>query len=99
MAIDAHFLRTLIQDELATLSDARVVAHVMKWLVEPRSVLRRWDYGGQQYPCWIVLDDPAHSFSAIGFCEYGFGPKCCVYRKSKSERIDDEVRPVWRANL
>ena len=23
----------------------------------------------------------------------------CVYRKSKSERIDDEVRPVWRANL
>jgi hypothetical protein len=23
----------------------------------------------------------------------------CVYRKSKFERIDDEVRPVWRANL
>ena len=23
----------------------------------------------------------------------------CAYRKSKSERIDDEVRPVWRANL
>ena len=23
----------------------------------------------------------------------------CVYRKSRSERIDDEVRPVWRANL
>ena len=23
----------------------------------------------------------------------------CVYRESKSERIDDEVRPVWRANL
>ncbi len=22
-----------------------------------------------------------------------------VYRKSKSERIDDEVRPLWRANL
>jgi hypothetical protein len=26
-------------------------------------------------------------------------PVDCVYRKSKSERIDDEVRPVWRANL
>jgi ABC-type Fe3+/spermidine/putrescine transport system ATPase subunit len=26
-------------------------------------------------------------------------PDSCVYRKSKSERIDDEVRPVWRANL
>jgi hypothetical protein len=25
--------------------------------------------------------------------------RTCVYRKSKSERIDDEVRPVWRANL
>jgi hypothetical protein len=23
----------------------------------------------------------------------------CVYLKSKSERIDDEVHPVWRANL
>ena len=23
----------------------------------------------------------------------------CVYRESKSERIDDEVRPRWRANL
>ena len=23
----------------------------------------------------------------------------CVYRESKSERIDDEVRPVWRASL
>ena len=23
----------------------------------------------------------------------------CVYRNSNSERIDDEVRPVWRANL
>jgi hypothetical protein len=76
MAIDARFLRTLIHDELATLPDARVVAHVMKMLVEPRAVLRSWDYGGQHYPCWIVLDDPAHSFSAIGFCEYGFGPKC-----------------------
>lgn len=77
MAVDAHFLRTLIEDELTTLSDIRVVAHVTKWLVEPRAVLRSWDYGahGEQYPCWIVLDDPAHSFSAIAFCEFGFGPK------------------------
>jgi hypothetical protein len=28
-----------------------------------------------------------------------YSPPSCVYRKSKSERIDDEVRPVWRANL
>ncbi|MGX1317569.1 hypothetical protein AB7M17_001022 [Bradyrhizobium sp. USDA 377] len=78
MAVDAHFLGALIEDELTTLSDARVVAHVMKMLVVPCAVLRNWGYGvhGQQYPCWIVLDDPAHSFSAIAFCEFGFGPKC-----------------------
>jgi hypothetical protein len=78
MAVDAHFLRTLIEDELTTLSDVRIVAHVMEMLVEPRAVLRSWDYGerGQQYPCWIVLEDPAHSFNAIAFCEHGFGPKC-----------------------
>ena len=35
-------------------------------------------------------DDPAYS---------GGNLDRCVYRKSKSERIDDEVRPVWRANL
>lgn len=78
MAVDAHSLRILIEDELTTLSDARVVAHVMEMLVEPRAVLRSWDYGarGQQYPCWIVLDDPPRSFSVITFCEFGFGPKC-----------------------
>jgi hypothetical protein len=76
MAIDAHYLRNLIQDEVTTLSDARVVTQIKKLLVEPRVVLRNWDYGepGQQYPCWIVLDDPAHPYSAIAFCEYGFGP-------------------------
>lgn len=78
MAVDTQFLRTLIEDELTTLSDARVAAHVMELLVEPHAVLRSWNYGerDQQYPCWIVLDDPAHAFSAIGFWEYGFGPKC-----------------------
>jgi hypothetical protein len=91
MAIDARFLRTLITDELATLSDVRVVAHVMKLLVEPRAVLRSWDYGerGQQYPCWIVLDDPTYSFSAIGFCEYGFGPKCPWGLISSGETASD----------
>jgi hypothetical protein len=78
MAIDAHFLRTSIQDEVTTLSDARVVSQILKLLVEPRAVLRSWDYGepGQQYPCWIVLDHPGHPYSAIAFCEYGFGPTC-----------------------
>jgi hypothetical protein len=76
MTIDAQFLKTSIDNELTTLSDARVVDQIKKLLVEPRAVLRSWDYGepGQQYPCWIVFDDPACPYSAIGFCEYGFGP-------------------------
>ena len=40
-------------------------------------ILRDWDYGekGQQYPCWMVLNDVGHS-AEITYCEFGFGPKC-----------------------
>ena len=49
-----------------------------KVLVEPHVVLRGWDYGtpGQQYPCWIVLNDSGHSGAVIAYCEFGFGPRC-----------------------
>jgi hypothetical protein len=33
-------------------------------------------YPGQQYPCWIVLNDSGHSGAVIAYCEFGFGPKC-----------------------
>jgi hypothetical protein len=66
----------MIEDELATVSDARVIAHIRGMLVEPYVVLRDWDYGepGQQHPCWTVLRD-AHSSGEIAYCEYGFGPR------------------------
>jgi hypothetical protein len=91
MAIDAYYLRNLIQDEVATLSDARVVTRIKKLLVEPRVVLRSWDYGqpGQQHPCWIVLDDPTHPYSAIAFCEYGFGPRIPWGPVSSGDAISD----------
>jgi hypothetical protein len=46
-------------------------------LIEPYSILRTWDYGekGQQYPCWMVLND-IDSSAEIAYCEYGFAPKC-----------------------
>lgn len=67
----------MINRELEHLSDPRVLAHIRSLLVEPKPILRNWDYGppGQQYPCWAVLDDdPANSDTGIAYCEYGFGP-------------------------
>jgi hypothetical protein len=57
MPIDAKNLKILIEGELATLSDDRVIAHIRSMLIEPYVLLRYWDYGepGQQYPCWMVL--------------------------------------------
>jgi hypothetical protein len=77
MTITSEDLKTLIEVELATLSDVRVVAHIRAMLVEPHVLLRGWDYGepGQQYPCWMVLMDD-RSGGEIAYCEYGFGPRC-----------------------
>ena len=77
MPIDAKNLKILIEGELATLSDDRVIAHIRSMLIEPYVLLRYWDYGepGQQYPCWMVLRDD-HSGGEVAYCEYGFGPRC-----------------------
>jgi hypothetical protein len=77
MSTDAEALRHLIEAELASVSDHRVLAHVREMLVEPHMVMLGWDYGepGQRYPCWIVLRD-AHSGAKIAYCEFGFGPRC-----------------------
>jgi len=77
MVIDARFLKSLIAQELLTLSDSRVVDHIRGLLIEPYVLQRRWDYGtpDQEYPCWMVLNDPKASHCEIGYCEFGFGPK------------------------
>jgi hypothetical protein len=76
MPISAEILKTLIEREMATVSDARVIAHIRGMLVEPHAVLLGWDYGepGQQYLCWMVLKD-VHSGGEIAYSEYGFGPR------------------------
>jgi hypothetical protein len=78
MQVDAEKLNEFVKRELAAVSDAHVVEHIRELLVSPNIVLRDWDYGppGQQYPCWIVLNDTEGSDTAIGYCEYGFGPRC-----------------------
>jgi hypothetical protein len=75
MAITADTMKMLVENELQRVSDSRVIAHIQGLLVEPHVVLHDWDYGepGQQYPCWMVLDDPK-TRAKIAYCEYGFGP-------------------------
>jgi hypothetical protein len=72
MPVDAELLKSLIERELAHVSDERVLAHIRSLLVEPKCVHLDWDYGqpGERYPCWEVLN--AH----IVYCESGFGPRC-----------------------
>lgn len=75
MSLTASHLRSLIVAELAHIGDARVTAHVQKLLVDPKPILRDWDYGapGENYPCWSVLEHPK-SNTGIAYCEFGFGP-------------------------
>lgn len=75
MSINAAELKKLIAAELAVVRDARIVAHIRGLLVKPNITMRGWDYGspGQEYPCWVVLDDGVY---AIAYCEQGFGPRC-----------------------
>src|SRR5260370_40363048 len=76
MTIDARTLKDLVENEWARTSDERIISHVRNLLVEPRIVMRHWDYGepGQRFACWTVLEDP-ESGAVIAYCESGFGPR------------------------
>jgi len=75
MTIDAAKIDALVESELQRIKDARIVAHVRLLRVEPKPVLRNWDYGepGTRYPCWSILAHQA-SNSGIAYCQSGFGP-------------------------
>jgi hypothetical protein len=74
MTIEQRDLARLIETELEHVSDGRVIEGIRKYLIEPKPVMRNWDYGepNQQYLCWIVF---AHGDNGIAYCEQGFGPK------------------------
>jgi hypothetical protein len=76
MGITPAQIHTLVETELSTINDPRVVAHVRSLLVTPTAISRDWDYGapGQTYPCWSVLNHPK-SNTGIAYCESGFGPR------------------------
>jgi hypothetical protein len=90
MPVDAAFLKGLIESELATVSDVRVIDHIRGMLVEPHVLLRSWSYGDQRYPCWMVLDDSADSGGEIAYCEYGFGPRCPWGLVSSGSSVEDQ---------
>lgn len=76
MAITPSYLRDLIDAEITTVQDDRVVTQIRSLLVEPSVNERKWDYGanGQTYPCWSVMEHPS-SGSSIVYCSEGFGPR------------------------
>ena len=79
MSVGSNTLKAKIEHELAKVSEADVVSHIRRLLVEPKVILRGWDYGepGQRFPCWTVLEDASHSSdTGIAYCEAGFGPQC-----------------------
>jgi hypothetical protein len=76
MVTNAKALSALINLELTSLSDSRVVEHIRGLLVEPKPILRAWNYGdvGDKFVCWSVLEHTA-SNTGIAYCEEGFGPR------------------------
>ena len=76
MSITAAILKQIIAEELETITDERVRAHIRSLLVEPAPILRDWDCGepGEQYTCWAVLNHE-RSNTGIAYCEEGFGLK------------------------
>lgn len=77
MAIDANTIKMSVDRELDQVSDVRILSHVRALRVEPKEVLRKWDYGRpeEKYICWSVLEH-YKSNTSIAHCENGFGPKC-----------------------
>jgi len=103
MSIDPETLKALVERELESLSDARVLAHIRTMLVEPEVVLRAWDYGkpGDKYPCWTVLKHAA-SKTGIAYCEFGFGPQCpwrLVWLEENGEQGSIGMDTGWFTSL
>jgi hypothetical protein len=88
MAITGGVLKQLIAQELETVADPHVQAHVRSLLVEPTPILRDWNYGklGQQYACWAVLN---HEPS-------GDGPRSDLRRTGMARSLETDRRSPLR---
>jgi len=65
----------LVANQLSQIKDMKLAARIRELLVEPKPVLRSWDYGlpEEKFICWTVIEHPA-SNTGIAYCEQGFGP-------------------------
>jgi hypothetical protein len=72
VASTAETIKRLIEAELASVADPRVVAHIRSMLVEPHTVIYDCAGGkpGRQCQCWKVLKDPK-SIVEIAYDEHG----------------------------
>ena len=75
MSITPGQINSLVEAELKTVSDRRVIEHIESLLVQPQPILRQWDYGepNDKFICWPVLDHE-DSNTGIAYSEFGFGP-------------------------
>jgi hypothetical protein len=93
---------TLVESELARISEPSTLALIRGLLVSPRCEERPWDYGeqNQKYPCWIVAEHP-ESDTAFAYCVYGFGPKCPwgLLHRSKKEWSSMGMDCSWFTSL
>ena len=92
MEITPSYLRDLLEAEIATIHDDRVVTQIRMLLVEPSVKERKWDYGskGQTYPCWSVMEHPS-SDTSIVYCQQGFGPRAPWGLVARIEGSDDSM--------
>jgi hypothetical protein len=66
----------LVEREIESVTDRRVVDQIRALLVTPNPVERLWDWGApSQRFTWTVLEHP-ESNTGIAFCSEGFGPRC-----------------------
>ncbi|MEO9823222.1 MAG: hypothetical protein ABJF50_02265 [Paracoccaceae bacterium] len=63
----------MIEQELLLVSDKRAIEHIRSLLIPPKPVLLDWDYGDEQYLCWVVMEE-THGNTGIVYCKEGFGP-------------------------
>ena len=76
MSTSPESIQKKMRQELDTLADPRVSAHIQSLLIEPEPVMRPWDYGeeDQKYECWSVLVESDGNIG-IAYSEFGFGPR------------------------
>ncbi|HZI10747.1 MAG TPA: hypothetical protein VE153_10195 [Myxococcus sp.] len=75
MALDEAGVSARVAEELAGMTDARLVTALRGYLVPPRRCELAWDYGPPEgYPGFVVAEFP-ESGTGIAFSEHGFGPR------------------------